>query len=388
MSVAKRNRSAAGTAVAWRLLALTLSVAVVGCGRSPEAAPAGGPPQMPPMPVTVRTVAPQAVPILIDAVGQAEGSKEVEVRARVTGLLQRQQYREGEAVRAGAPLFTIERAPFEIALAQERAALAQEQARVDQAQRELRRLEPLAQQGMIPRRDADTAASNLSLAEASRAAAQAKVREAELNLSYTNVTAPIAGVAGRAEKSEGSLVTPADGLLARLTQTDPIWVRFAFSEAEIARLRASPAQSVRLLGPDGQPLATDGRLNFAGTTVDARLGTVQLRAAFANPELKVLPGQFVRAQVQAGEQQAFLVPQAAVVSTDQGRSVWTLQDGKATPTPVEVGNWVGTDWVVLKGLKTGDQVIVDNLIKIRPGAPVTAKPVADAASAPASAASR
>jgi membrane fusion protein, multidrug efflux system len=130
---------------------------------------------------------------------------------------------------------------------------------------------------------------------------------------------------------------------------------------------------VRLLGVDGKPLGGAGRLNFAGSTVDPRLGTVQLRAEFANPALAVLPGQFVRAQVQAGQELAFLVPQAAVITSEQGRAVWTLQGGKAVPTPVETGGWIGTDWVVRKGLKNGDQVIVDNLIKLRPGAAVVAR---------------
>jgi membrane fusion protein (multidrug efflux system) len=348
------------------------------------------------MTVTVRSVTQQTVPVLVEAVGQAEGSKEVEVRARVGGLIERQLYAEGDRVRAGAPLFAIERAPFEIALATAKAALAQEQARLEQAQREARRLKPLAEMQAIAQREADDAATAQRTAEAAVAAAQARVRDAELNLSYTAVTAPIAGVSGRAEKSQGSLVSAADGLLTRVVQTDPIWVRFSFSESELAQLKAGKgAATVRLLGSDGQPLggsAISGKLNFTGSSVDARLGTVGLRAAFANPELAVLPGQFVKAQVQVGQQKAWLVPQAAVFSGEQGKLVWTVQGGKATPTPVEAGSWIGPDWVILKGLKDGDQVITDNLIKMRPGAAVQPKAAAPApaaaASAPAAAASR
>jgi membrane fusion protein (multidrug efflux system) len=355
---------------------------IAACGPAAPPGPgAGGPP--PAMPVAVRSMAQQTVPVLIEAVGQAEGSKEVEARARVGGLIERQLYQEGERVRAGAPLFAIERAPYEIALAQARAALAQEQARGEQARREALRLKPLAEIQAIPQREYDEATTTLRLSEATLAAAQARVRDAELNLSYTAVTAPIGGVSGRAEKSVGSLVSPTDSLLARITQTDPVWVRFSFSQAEHELLRRSEVGAVRLLGADGKPLGAAGRLNFAGSTVDPRLGTVQLRAEFANPSLAVLPGQFVRAQVQAGQEKAFLVPQAAVAAGEQGRFVWTLQGGKAVPTPVEVGGWVGADWVVRKGLKDGDQVIVDNLIKLRPGAAVVAR--ADAAAAPASA---
>jgi membrane fusion protein (multidrug efflux system) len=200
--------------------------------------------------------------------------------------------------------------------------------------------------------------------------AQTRVRDAELNLSYTTVTAPITGISGRAEKSLGSLVSPTDGLLTRITQTDPIWVRFSFSEEELAQIKGVRGVAVQLYGSDGKALGGKGRLNFTGSVVDARLGTVQLRAEFPNPDLAVLPGQFVKAQVQAGQQKAWLVPQAAVVTSDQGRAVWTIQGGKAAPTPVQVGGWLGSDWVVLKGLKDGDQVIVDNLLKLRPGAPV------------------
>lgn len=388
------------------LLAAALGALLAACGPADKAGgPGGAPPGggMPAMPVSVKPVAQQAVPILIDATGQAEGSREVEVRARVSGLIESQRYAEGERVKAGATLFTLERAPFEIALAQARAALAQQQAQVDQARREAQRLKPLAEMQAISQREADDAASAARTAEAGLAAAQARVREAELNLSYTTVTAPIAGIAGRAEKSVGSLVSPSDGLLTHISQSDPIWVRFAFSDSELEQLRhsqrgAGAATSVRLLGADGKPLGVAGKLNFTGSTVDARLGTVQLRAAFPNPDLQVLPGQFVKAQVQAGQERGWLVPQSAVNSGDQGKSVWTVQDGKATPTPVEVGGWIGTDWVVTRGLQDGQQVIVDNLIKLRPGAPVKPHPAPPAgapgsaapasAPAPASAASR
>ena len=229
----------------------------------------------------------------------------------------------------------------------------------------------------ISQRECDDGTTAQRSVEASVAAAQARVRDAELNLSYTAVTAPIAGISGRAEKSQGSLVRAADGLLTRVVQTDPIWVRFSFSESELAQLKvgkAGGAATVRLLGTDGKPLGVAGKLNFTGSSVDARLGTVGLRPEFANPELAVLPGQFFKAQVQVGQQKAWLVPQAAVSTSEQGKIVWTLQGGKAAPTPVEVGGWVGADRAVLKGLKDGDQVITDNLLKLRPGAARRCRP--------------
>ena len=368
-----------------------LLACMAGCSPPADAQPGGGggPPQA--MPVAVVAARLSSVPVLLEAVGRAEGSKEVEVRARVTGLIEQQRYREGDRVKADAPLFVIERAPFEIALAQARAALAQEQARLEQARREAKRLAPLAEQRAISQREFDDATSTLSLVEASVAAAQAQVRQAQLNLSYTRVGAPIAGLTGRAEKSQGSLVSPTDGLLTRVTQTDPIWVRFSFSESELARLRSGKAGAVKLLSAEGQPLGTSGKLNFEGSTVDPQLGTVQLRAEFANPDLAILPGQFVRAQVNAGDERAYVVPQAAVINGERGKAVWTIKDGKALPAPVEVGAWVGNGWAVRKGLSEGDTVIVDNLLKLRPGAPVaphaaSAPPAAAAGSAPAAAA--
>ncbi|MEO5732523.1 MAG: efflux RND transporter periplasmic adaptor subunit [Rubrivivax sp.] len=389
---------------------MLMALALAACGPSADKAGggAGGPPKgggpggaggaPPPMAVTVRSVMQQTVPVLIDAVGQAEGSKEVEVRARVSGLLESQRYAEGERVKAGQTMFTIERAPFEIALAQAKAGLAQQQSLLDQAQREAKRLQPLAAMQAISQREADDAQSSSRNAEAGLSVARARVREAELNLSYTTAKAPIAGTAGRAEKSIGSLVGPTDGLLARIFQSDPIWVRFAFNDSELTQLRkqmanrsagannAKDGTPVRLLGADGKALGVTGKLNFTGSTVDPKLGTVQLRAVFPNPDLQFLPGQFVKAQVQAGEQKGWLVPQAAVSTNEQGKAVWVVRDGKAMPNPVEVGGWFGGDWIVLKGLQDGDQVVTDNLMKLRPGAPVQPK-AAGPAGAPASGAS-
>ncbi len=338
-----------------------------GAGGGHGGGPGGPGGAMPAMPVNVRVVALTTVPITVESVGQAEGSKEVEIRARVSGLVERRVFAEGERVKPGALMYQIERAPFEIALQQARANLGQRTAELEQARREALRLKPLAEKQAISQREYDQAASTLALSDAAVAQAQAQVREAQLNLSYTSVTAPIAGISGRSLKSEGSLVNPgADSLLTTVRQVDPIWVRFSVSESEMSLVRGTRDVQVQLLGDNGKVIFSKGKLNFAGTSVDTRLGTVPLRAEFANPELAVLPGQFARAQVIAGQEQAFLVPQSAVTQTEQGRMVWTIKEGKASPTPVETGAWVGKDWAVRKGLKPGDQVIVDNLIKMRP----------------------
>ena len=352
------------------LVALMLAA---GCSQKEQQASGSPPAAPPPMSVTVVSAEPKRLPVLLEAVGRAEGSREVEVRARVAGILQKQVFREGEPVGAGAVLYRIDRAPFEVALSQVRAALALERARLERAQLEARRLKGLVDERAISQREYDDALSAQRQSEANVQVAEARVRDAELSLSFTEVTAPIAGITGRSQRSEGSLVSPAAdaSLLTTLVQADPVWVRFSLSEPEYQRLRAAGTRgSVELVLADGTSLG-GGRLNFAASTVDARLGTVQLRAEFPNRALKVLPGQFVRARVSAGEQEGFLVPQQAVLQSEQGRFVWVIDgEGKAAARPVETGNWIGKDWVVRAGLKAGDQVIVDNLIKVRPGAAV------------------
>ena len=328
--------------------------------------------------VTAIDVAPKAVPIAFEAVGRTEGSREVQVRARVAGIIEQQLYNEGDAVKAGAPLYRIERAPFEIELQQARGVLAQETARQELAQQEQERLKGLVERRAISQKEADQAASSTRQSAAAVQIAQARVRQAELNLSYTLVNAPIGGITGRAQQSIGSLVAPSNdsALLTTITRGDPIWVRFALSEAEYARLRAGEQKNieVRAETADGKDYPSSGKLNFAGSTVDAATGTVQMRAELPNPKLQLLPGQFVRVRVIAGTQQAIVVPQTAVMENESGRFVWVAGgDGKAMQRPIRAGNWLGSDWVVLEGLKPGDTVIVDNLVRLRPGTPVQVK---------------
>ena len=378
-----------------QLVCASLVVVLFACSKQPadpaQKGPAAGPPALP---VTVQRMELQRVPISLEAVGQAEGSREVEIRARVSGILEKRLYSEGAPVSAGAMLFVIDKATYENAVAQAQAALAQESARQEQAQREAQRLKQLAESKAISQREYDEAASTLKQSSAAIQGAQARLAEAQLNLSYTNVKAPLSGITGRAVRSEGSLVTAntESSLLTTLTQVDPIWVRFSLAASDFDRIRgAAKRAQVKLLASDGTVAASNGRLNFSGTTVDPKIGTVQLRAEFNNPGVKWLPGQFVKVQILAGEQEAFLVPQAAVVQTEQDRLVWVAgPDGKANLRPVKTANWIGANWVVTGGLKAGESVIVDNLMKLRPGAsvqplaPGAAPPQAPAGAPPAS----
>ena len=208
--------------------------------------------------------------------------------------------------------------------------------------------------------------------------ALARVRQAELNLSYTAVDAPIAGISGRAQQSIGTLLAPGadSSLLTTITRADPLWVRFALSEQEFAALRSSESKTpeVKLELADGRAYPIAGRLNFSGSSVDASLGTVQMRAELPNPKLALLPGQYVKVHVVSGTRQAMVVPQTAVMQNEGGRFVWLVgAESKAAQRQIKVGQWVGNGWVVLEGLKAGDPVIVDNIIRLRPGMQVQAK---------------
>ena len=347
------------------LLALAVcTLGLVAC--SDKQAPAG--PQMGPMPVTVLEMQTRTVPTSIEVMAQTEGARETEVRARVGGILTRRLYQEGEVVKAGQPLFQIDRAPFEI-------ALAEAKARAEQTAREKQRLKGLAEAKAISQKDYDDAVS-------ADAMAQAALRQAELNLSWTTVTAPVAGTTGRAVRSEGNLVnTGSDSLLTSIYQTNPMWVSFSLGESDLAKLpagrvRAGDVRGVELVLASGEVYGQPGKLNFVAANLDTTLGTQALRAEFTNPDGQLLPGQFVRVRLLTGEREGvFLVPQTAVIQSERGNLVMTADaENKVTPRPIKTGEWYGKDWVVLGGLQAGDKVIVDNLMKLRPGAPVAPHP--------------
>lgn len=343
--------------------AAAICAALAACsGDKPAASPGGA------LPVTVIDVQPQSVPTRVEVMAQAEGAREAEVRARVGGIIVKRLFQEGDAVKAGQPLFQIDRAPFEI-------ALADANARAEQTAREAKRLKGLAEANAIARKEYDDAVS-------ANAIAQAALRQAQLNLSWTTVTAPVSGTSGRAVKSEGNLVTVgSDNLLTSVLQNNPIWVRFSLGESDLAKfpgkhVHPRDVRGVELVLPDGSVYAKRGRLNFLASNIDTTLGTQQLRAEFDNIDQTLLPGQFVRIRLLTGEQNGvFLVPQTAVLQTEQATLLMTAgADNKVAPRPVKAGDWLGKDWVILDGLKPGDKVIVDNLIKLRPGMPVNPHP--------------
>jgi membrane fusion protein (multidrug efflux system) len=366
---------AIGRLVISAAVSIVVSVILSGCSQKSEtpAQPSAGMA----IPVSVIEVQPASVPISAETVAQTEGAKEVEIRPRVGGILLKRLYDEGSAVKAGQPLFLIDPVPYQYALSEAKAQLEEQKARVIQTEREEKRLQDLLETQAISQREYDNAVSENAIAHAALDHAEVRVRDAARNLSYTSVTAPVSGISGRFRFSEGALVEANNSLLTTIVQLSPIWVRFSLSSNELAKiggpLTEQRVREVTLLLPDGREYEKKGVLNFAASQIDPELGTQQLRATFENQDQELLPGQFVRARVVTGERDGvFLVPQSAVLISDLGKSVYVVNEkNEATPRPVVAGEWVGSDWAILDGLKRGDKVIIDNIIKLRPGAVVS-----------------
>lgn len=367
----------------------------------------GGPPPQ----VSVMEVKPQTLPVSFEYTGQTQGSREVEVRARVTGILLKRNYEEGSAVKAGQSLFTIDPVPFQTALGRAEADQAAAEARHGQAQRNLARIKPLADSGVVSKRDLDEALSADQVGAADVKAAAARVTEARLNVGYTRVLAPVSGLAGGAPKSEGSLISGPDVLLATIVQTHPMKAVFGVPDAEQSRIQADlrsgklvlPAGgfAVEVTAADGTPIAKGGRVQFTEPLINAATGTVRSQAEIPNADGALKPGQFVRVRLNgATRPNVVQVPQRAVMEGPQGKFVYVVAPSDkpelkgadaATARPVQAGEWVdlpdGKGWVIREGLKAGDRVIIDGFMRIGPGAPVQVAGPAGAASAPQGAAS-
>ncbi|MEC8823909.1 MULTISPECIES: efflux RND transporter periplasmic adaptor subunit [Marinobacter] len=343
-----------------------------------QQAGAGG---MPPAAVVVQQATLADVTVRQDYAGRARGAREVEVRARISGILEQRLYEEGQMVREGDALFRIDRKPAAAALQRARAQRQVAEADVQQAEREWNRISSLFERNAVSERERDSAQSALELARANLAVANAGVAQAELDLGYTDVTAPISGVTSLEDFPEGSLIDTGT-LLTTIVQLDPVHVRFALPEndANIRRaaregmVRTDQEQNVsaRLVLADGSEYDLDGRIDFTASTLDPRTGTVSARAVFPNPEQVIVPGQFVRVRV---ELQSFddviTVPERAVTQGQNGPVVYVVDDdSKARVREVELGPVSDGRQILLSGLDEGDRYIVSGLVNLRDGAAV------------------
>jgi membrane fusion protein, multidrug efflux system len=375
-----------------RLLRLVLPVALLGvalsgCRDGEAQAQHGGAPQA--MPVPVVEVVMQDLPLRFEYPAQVAGIREVEIRARVSGIIEKRLFQEGGRVKQGQPLYHLDDAPYQTALAR---ALADENAakvRLAQADRDFKRMQPLIESKAVSQAEFDNAKSAVDVGKADVAVAASRVREARLNVQYSKVEAPVGGVVGRSLKSEGSLVSGPTDLLTTVTQVDQVYVNFGFPSKDHEVLRQGLSDGsivlsqgvlmVEVLGDGGKALGLSSKLSFRDVRVNPATSTVDARAVFPNPKELLSPGQFLRVRVSgATQKQVVLLPQRAVLENPMGggKVVMTVTaDNKVEPRPVQVAQWSGSDWVVYGGLRSGDKVMTDGFVKAQPG--MVVQPVVD-----------
>ena len=344
------------------------------------------PPAMGPVEVSVITVAPQTIPLFTELPGRTSAYRVAEVRPQVSGILQKRLFTEGSEVKAGQQLYQIAAAPYQAALQSAQADLAKAKANLLSVEAKTSRYAELVKIDAVSRQDYDDMIASRDQAKAQILVAQAAVETARINVEYTKVYAPISGHIAKSNVTEGALVTAEQSTaLTTVTQLDPIYVDLSQSSSELIRLRhasKSADQTAATLTLDGsaQPYDQTGQVQFTDVTVDQSTGAVQLRALFPNPHHDLYPGLFVRARIQQGvAENVYLVPQQAIVRMPDGSSVaWVVEsDGKVNPHPVQIAQSMGDKWVVTDGLHANDQLVIEGLQRIRPGAevhPTPAKP--------------
>tara|TARA_R110002049_G_scaffold42993_6_gene127465 strand:- start:232 stop:1419 length:1188 start_codon:yes stop_codon:yes gene_type:complete len=363
----------------WAVLAAAALMASA-CGNE-TAAPGKGSAPLPDVEVLVIETKP--VHNVVHLPGRVQAVRTAEIRARVDGIIERRLYREGSDVEAGAELFSIDPREKQAHLNAVKAALDRAEATKANAAQDVARYEGLVAEQAISQQEYDAALARLRTAQADVSQAQAQLESARLDLDYTMIRSPIAGRAGRAQVSEGALVSAANGtLLTTVEQFDPVYVNFSQSSSDLLSIRSQVVSGalewptergvgvpVHLTLEDGSVYPQAGKLDFFAMTIDQTTGTVALRAEFPNPDRMLLPGQFVNASIEAGVRpDGVTIPQRAVIMTEQGATVM-LVDGDDTLAvrEIEVGDQREGLWVVTGGLKKGDRLVVDGLQKLRHG---------------------
>jgi membrane fusion protein (multidrug efflux system) len=356
-------------------------IALTACGK--EAPP---PPQRPVPEVVVMTVAPQTIPYVSTFVAQTESSRQVDIVARVSGFLDRIAYQEGDFVKEGQVLFQLDPKPFEAQADAARGEVQSQQARLTTAGANLARIKPLAQQNAVSQADLDRAQGEFDSAKAAVFAAQAKLKEAELNLGYTTIRSPVSGLASRALQRQGAYINSmsTEAKLTYVAALDPVWVNFSVSQNQAAQWREMYAKGILVRPPnneflvdlimaDGRRYAQSGRINFADPSFSQDTGSFLVRAVLPNTQKELRPGMFVTAEVRGSMRpNAIIVPQLAVQQGPNGHVVYVVNaQGAAEVRPVIVGDYVNEkDIVVATGLAAGDRVVIDGVLRVVPGQPV------------------
>jgi membrane fusion protein (multidrug efflux system) len=365
---------------------LALVSVFAGCKEQHKEAP---PP--PPPVVKVSAVVQRDVPLYVEAIGETRGNTEVEIRARVEGFVDSVDYQEGSLVEKGQQLYTIDPRPFQARLAATKAAWAESEAQLARARQDVARYEPLVKKNAISREQYETSVALEKAAAAAVESAKAVVEQSEIDLSYTKVVAPEAGLAGRTEVYAGTLVGRGQStLLTRISRIDPIHVRFSFPErgylayarkygtnGNAAGSDSAAKMPFELTMGDGTVHPQPGKLVFLDRNVDAQTGTIMAEAEFANPGNLLRPGQYARVRVTTEQRPgSILVPQRAVVEMQGIFSVMVVAEGDTIEQRlVTPADRVGSMWVIGSGLHAGDRVVVEGLQKVRPGMKVEAQTV-------------
>ena len=324
----------------------------------------------------------RAITQTADFVGRIEAVNRVDIRARVTGYLEEVLFKDGATVAEGAPLFRIERAPFEAAVEQAQGALEKAQGALQNATVQRQRAEELLRTnaGSVAIRDQRVAEEKG--AQGDLTVAEANLKSAQINLGYTEIKAPIAGRIGRTKVTKGNVVGPDTGVLVQIVSDDPMYVTFPVSQREFLALKTNrlPADGsaplVSLKFSDGSTYDQKGRVDFVDVSVERSTDTVLVRATLPNPGGKLLDGTLVRVGVQAPQsEEKVLVPQSALIADQQGSYVFAVEDGKAVVKRVKVGAEAGSYIAIDQGLSGNEQIVIQGLQNLRPGVPVLASPV-------------
>ncbi|MBN1365273.1 MAG: efflux RND transporter periplasmic adaptor subunit [Syntrophaceae bacterium] len=360
-----------------------ISLILTGCGEKKT----GGPPPMPE--VAVITIQTKPVVTTTELSGRTSANQVAEVRPQVGGIIQKRLFTEGSDVKEGQPLFQIDPILYQVALDNAKAALARSEAQLTTIQLRVERFKDLLEQKAVSRQDYDDASALLKQVQADIQYGKANVEAARINLQYTTITAPISGRIGRANVTEGALVTAHQPLaLATIQKLDPMYVDVTQSTADILKLRSQMQeglleksgknqQDVRLFLNDNSEYSLKGKIQFQDVTVDPTTGSVILRIVFPNPKGFLMPGMFVRTVIKEGlHKNAILIPQQAVSRDPKGNPLTLVvgKDGKVQEKQITLDRAIGPDWLVSAGLEPGEQVIVEGMLKIKPGIPVKAVP--------------
>ncbi|MGT2513301.1 efflux RND transporter periplasmic adaptor subunit [Sphingomonas panni] len=370
-----------------RTAPLALALILSACGGGSESQQQQGAPQGPPQ-VGFVTVQPQPVTLTTELPGRTAPYETSDVRPQVNGLILARLFQEGDYVRQGQPLYRIDPAPYQAAVASARAALTRAQASIASTRNLARRYGELVKINAISRQEYENAVTGAQQAEADIAAQRAALQQAQIDLSRTTIRAPISGRIGRSVFTTGALVSAAQtNALATIQRLDPIYVDIQQSSADLLKLRqqimdgdlsrGSGAARVRLKLEDGSTYPIEGTLKFTDVTVDPATGTQAIRAVFSNPRGLLLPGMYVRAELVEGtKSNGILVPQRAVTRDPKGAATVLVigADGKLAPRPLTTSRTVGDQWLVTGGLNPGDKIVVEGAQMLQPGTPVKGYP--------------